>query len=241
MKPSHLNSLRAACLVAGLAVTAIAASAQEIPPPEPSAAPREPSRFALVIEGGTTGVGPALIYTVNPKFTVTVGYTWLDTSYDTESRDADYGGDLNLSNIKAVANWHPWGGTFHFSAGVYATDNEVELTAKPEPGETYEINGRIYTSAQITSITGAATFEDDIAPYIGVGWAKNPARGGWGFYANLGLFFAGDASARLSATGPEANNPQFQNDLRAEEADINDDLEDLGIYPVAQIGVIYRF
>ncbi|MGC4073275.1 MAG: hypothetical protein QM760_12305 [Nibricoccus sp.] len=74
-----------------------------------------------------------------------------------------------------------------------------------------------------------------------MGWAKNPVNGGWGFYADLGVLFAGDASAKLSATGPITGTPQFQNDLRAEENDINDDLEDLGLYPVAQIGVLYRF
>jgi hypothetical protein len=231
-------TLRASCLVAGLASISTGVSAQEIPAPTSAA---EPSRFALVAEGGTVGIGASLIYTINPKFTVTVGYTALDWDYDVESDDADYDGSLDLSNFKALANWHPWDGTFHFSAGVFATDNKVSVTAKPEPGETYEINGRDYSTNRINSITGDASFEDDVAPYIGIGWAKNPANGGLGFYATLGVLFAGDASARLNATGPDANDPTFQSDLRAEENDINDDLEDLGIYPVAQIGIQYRF
>ena len=57
----------------------------------------------------------------------------------------------------------------------------------------------------------------------------------------FGVFFAGDASANLTATGPIVLDPQFQADLRAEERDINDDLEDLGAYPVAQLGILYRF
>jgi hypothetical protein len=238
MKTLSSHKLRAACVVAGLAATTTITSAQEIPPPTSAT---EPSRFALVAEAGTAGIGPSLIYTVNPKFTVTVGYTWLDHNYDVESDDADYDGKLKLSNFKALANWHPWGGTFHFSGGVFATDNEVSVNAKPEPGNTYKINGTNYSTSQIQSISGAASFEDDIAPYIGLGWAKSPANSGLAFYATLGVFFAGDASASLNATGPAAANPQFQADLRAEERDINDDLEDLGAYPVAQIGIQYRF
>jgi hypothetical protein len=238
MKTLPTHTMRAACLIAGLASTAGLAFAQEIPAPNSA---NQPSRIALVAEAGTAGFGPSLIISANEKFTFTVGYTWLDYDYDVESDDADYAGDLKLSNFKALANWHPWGGTFHFSAGLFATDNEVSITAKPEPGNTYEINGTVYQSSQIQSITGSATFEDDIAPYIGVGWAKSPNQSGLAFYATLGVFFAGDASARLDATGPQANNAQFQRDLRAEEREINDDLEDLGMYPVLQLGLQYRF
>jgi hypothetical protein len=238
MKTLPSPALRSTCLVAGLAVIATSALAQEIPAPTTAS---EPSRFALVAEAGTAGIGPSLVYTVNPKFTVTVGYTWLDHNYDVESDDNEYDGKLKLSNFKAIANWHPWGGTFHFSGGVFASDNKVDVTLRPTERQTYEINGREYSSTLINSLGGSATFEDDIAPYIGIGWAKNPANSGLSFYATLGVFFAGDASANLSATGPITLDPQFQADLRAEERDINDDLEDLGAYPVLQLGILYRF
>ena len=237
MKPTLLKTSVVAAAATGLAFAA-SAHAQEIPPPTTAT---EPSRFALVAEGGTAGFGPSLIYTVNPKFTVTVGYTWLDHNYDVESDDNEYDGKLKLSNFKALANWHPWGGTFHFSGGVFATDNKVDVTLRPTERQTYEINGNEYSSTLINSLGGSASFEDDVAPYIGIGWAKNPANTGLAFYATIGVFFAGDASANLSATGPITANPQFQADLRAEERDINDDLEDLGAYPVIQLGIMYRF
>jgi hypothetical protein len=230
--------MRAACLLAGLASVTNLATAQEIPAPKSA---DTASRLALVAEAGTAGFGPSLIISASDKFTFTVGYTWLDYDYDVETDDADYNGKLKLSNLKALANWHPWGGTFHFSAGLFATDNEVSITAKPEPGNTFDVNGVTYSTSRIQSITGSATFEDDIAPYIGVGWAKSPANSGLAFYATLGVFFAGDASARLSATGPDASTPTFQANLRAEERDINKDLEDIGMYPALQLGLQYRF
>jgi hypothetical protein len=230
--------LRAACLAAGLALLANLATAQEIPAPKSA---DTASRLALVAEAGTAGFGPSLIISASDKFTFTVGYTWLDYDYDVETDDADYNGKLKLSNLKALANWHPWGGTFHFSAGLFATNNEVSITARPAPGNVFEVNGVDYPTSQIQSITGTATFEDDIAPYVGIGWAKSPANSGLAFYATLGVLFAGDANARLTATGPAANTPQFQSNLRAEERDINDDLGVLGAYPVLQLGLQYRF
>jgi hypothetical protein len=228
--------MSATCLLAGLASTASLATAQQAPADKDTA-----SRIALVAEAGTAGFGPSLIITANEKFTFTLGYTWLDYDYDVETDDADYNGKLNLSNIKALANWHPFSGTFHFSAGLFATDNEVSITARPAPGNVFEVNGVDYPTSQIQSITGTATFEDDIAPYVGIGWAKSPANSGFAFYATLGVLFAGDATARLSATGPAAGTTQFQNNLRAEERDINDDLGVLGAYPVLQFGLQYRF
>jgi hypothetical protein len=240
MNSLPLNYLRpsTACVLAALASAALA-HAQEIPAPTYDT---EPSRFSIVAEAGTAGVGPAVIITANPNLTFTVGYTWLDTDYDVESDDNNYDGKLKLSNFKAIANWHPWGGVFHFSGGVFATDNQVDVTLRPKNGTTYEINGRTYTSSQISSISGSATFDDDIAPYIGLGWAKAPASSpGFAFYATLGVFFAGDASARLDARGNGVSDLTLQNDIRAEEREINDDLDDLGLYPVAQLGVQYRF
>ncbi len=238
MKPTRSRITHAACLAAGFAAFALSASAQEIPAPTTAS---EASRIALVAEGGTTGLGASLIFTASPQVTLTLGYTWLDYSYDVESDDADYDGNLDLSNLKLLANWHPWGGTFHFSAGLFATDNEVSLEAKPKPGYVFEVNGVDYSGAQIRTIGGKAVFEDDLAPYVGVGWAKNPANTGLAFYATLGVMFAGDASARLTATGPSANDPGFQANLRAEENSINKDLEDFGLYPVLQLGLQYRF
>jgi hypothetical protein len=232
------NRLLTSSVIAALVSTATLAAAQEIPAP---AVTSEASRIALVAEGGTAGLGASLIYTVNPKVTVTLGYTWLDFDYDVESDDADYDGNLDLSNLKLLANWHPWGGTFHFSAGLFATDNEVSLEAKPKPGYVFEVNGVDYSGAQIRTIGGKATFEDDVAPYIGVGWAKTPANTGLAFYATLGVLFAGDARADLTATGPSANDPGFVANLRAEENSINEDLEDFGLYPVLQLGIQYRF
>jgi hypothetical protein len=234
------KSLRPA-IVCGIAALASAtlAHAQETPAPDYDT---EPSRISIVAEAGSAGVGPALIVAANPNLTFTFGYSWLDTDYDVESEDNNYDGKLKLSNFKALANWHPWGGTFHFSGGVFATDNQVDVTLRPKNGTTYEINGRTYTSSQISSISGSATFDDDIAPYIGLGWAKSPASGpGFAFYATLGVFFAGDASARLDARGNGVSDLTLQNDIRAEEREINDDLDDLGLYPVAQLGVQYRF
>lgn len=225
-------------LIAALVSTATLSSAQEIPAPQTASTA---SRIALVAEAGTAGFGPSLVITASKKVTFTVGYTWLDYDYDVDSDDASYNGQLNLSNFKAVANWHPSGGSFHLSGGVYLSDNTIDLTAKLKSGNTYEINGVSYNNTQVSSLSGLATFADDVAPYVGIGWAKSPANSGFAFYADIGVIFCGDASVRFSATGSATGTQSFKDNLRQEENEINDDLSSLSVYPVLQLGVMYRF
>jgi hypothetical protein len=45
----------------------------------------------------------------------------------------------------------------------------------------------------------------------------------------------------LSANGSAASSPEFQADLKKEQDDLQDDLDQFKIYPVLQFGVAYHF
>jgi hypothetical protein len=51
----------------------------------------------------------------------------------------------------------------------------------------------------------------------------------------------GSADVTLDATGPLANDPAFQNELRKEEDDAQEVADDIKIYPVLSFGVCYYF
>jgi hypothetical protein len=63
----------------------------------------------------------------------------------------------------------------------------------------------------------------------------------WGVVTNLGVAFLGRPHAALSATGPIASDPGFQDDLNQEQRDVEDDLSFLRFYPVLSISLFYRF
>jgi hypothetical protein len=198
-------------------------------------------RFAIGAEAGTAGFGPFAVITANKRFTFDVGYTWLSYGYDFSDNEGDYNGDLKFSNVQVIANWHPMAGSFHLSAGVFLSDNKVTLTAKAKPGVGYGIGDHNYSGNQITSVDGTVELTKGAAPYLGVGWSKNPANSGFGFYCKLGVLFMDSPSTKLVAYGPAAGSAQVQADLRKDEASANDDLNSLRYYPVIEMGVMYRF
>lgn len=228
----------------GMALSAgllsLALRAETAPAPAPAAEPTI-SRFAIAAEAGTTGFGPAVVVTASKHFTLHVGYTWLDYDYDFSDEDGDYKAKLKLSNLQAIANWHPFAGTFHLSAGVFMSDNKVDATALPKAGSVYEIGDATYTAAQVGTVSGTAMLHDGTAPFLGLGWSKAPGKSGFGFFFDLGVIISDSPQTKLTATGPISSNPTFQAELRKEEQSINDELDNFKYYPVIKMGLIYRF
>ncbi|MDQ8184844.1 hypothetical protein [Pelagicoccus sp. SDUM812002] len=199
------------------------------------------SRFALGVEGGTTGLGGSVWFTASKQFTFNAGYGSLSEDKDYSTDGVDYSGNVDLSNGYATIQWHPGGGGFHLLAGVVFTENSVNVVGRPESGTTYDLDGVEYPASLVGTIVGDVEWDNSTAPYIGFGFSKKPEGKGWGAYINAGVMDAGSAVARLEATGLIADQPQFESDLRAEEQDLNDELDEFDLYPVVRLGVMYRF
>jgi hypothetical protein len=202
-----------------------------------SAAERSP--FSIGVEGGTTGFGPVVQYTPSARFNFAASYGYLGFNGENiKGHRARYDADLRCSNLALTADWFPWSGHFHLTAGAVVYDHRWEVTARARHGNVYEIGDHDYTSAQITSLTGRIDTGTDVAPYVGVGWNWWFGETGLGLTTNFGFMFTGNHDATLSATGPLASDPAFLRDLRHEEDEMNDGLD---LYPVAKVGFVYRF
>ncbi len=230
----------------GLALSAclvtVSLNAQTDPttPTTPTATESIP-RFAIGAEVGTIGFGPVVVFTASKNFTANLGYSWLNYDYDFSDDDGDYQAKLKFSNIQAIANWHPFAGSFHLSAGVFLTDNKVDATALPKAGSLYEIGDTTYTAAQVGTVSGTTELSNGAAPFVGLGWSKAPGKSGFGFFFDVGLIFAKAPQTKLTATGPIGSNATFQAELRKEEQSVNDELDPLKHYPIVKFGVLYRF
>lgn len=199
------------------------------------------SPFALSLDAGTTGIGGSLWITASPRLTVSLGYGALDIDDDYSTDEADYSGTAKLANGHALLNWHAFKGSFHFSAGALLADNKVDALGTPRAGAFYEFNGVQYPATLVGTLTAHGELADGVKPYAGVGWALSPGRGGFGFFADLGVMFSGSATVTLAADGPLANDPVFRQNLAQEQRDLQDKLDRYKIYPVVRVGVMYRF
>ena len=194
------------------------------------------------VRAGTTGVGADVAFSLMPTLAARVGYSGLSYSHDVDVTDVRYDSKLKLSNLNLLLDFSPLG-PFRITGGFVFNDNKVDVTGQPSGG-TYTINGTTYPAAAIGSLGGTVKSGNRAAPYLGIGYG-NVAGLGVNFYFDLGVMFQGTPKANLSATCGSGLSPaqcaQLANDVAAEQARLQSNINNFKYYPVANIGVTIGF
>lgn len=203
---------------------------------------------------GLMGVGADVFLKFNNKINGRLSGNFGSIDADGEEDGIDYKGELDLSSFGALFDFHPWGGGFRITGGVYSNSNQLDLEASgTEPAD---IGDRTY-AIDAAKLNSKVDF-DSTAPYLGVGWG-NPMKSGsrWAFMVDAGVLFQGSPAAEMTASGTvtdvgtgqtfdvnDTSNPaaaEFQTQLANEEENLNEDLEDFDMMPVFTVGLSYRF
>jgi hypothetical protein len=186
----------------------------------------------------TLGAGVEVNYPLSSRWTVAVGLNKYSKSQIENIDGNDYDQDIDLQTLSLLFNYHPFKGTFRVTAGAMLNNNEVKLTA--DPNATYEINGTVYDSSEFGELKASVDFEQ-IAPYIGVGFGHG-ASSGFSFTFDVGVLMQGEPNVDMTSTGGSlSNDPTFQANLKQEEANAQDDIDEFTLYPVVALGLSYRF
>lgn len=201
----------------------------------------EAGGFSLGVAGGTLGFGAEMAYAVNPQLAIRLGAYGGSYGVDGEESGIEYDGDLDLSSVGAYVDWHPFSGAFRVTAGWFANDNELKGTGVPEDGDVFEIGDDTFTTEEVGQLNAKATFGNS-APYLGVGWNFFGTDGGFGLGLDLGVLFQDSPDITLTSTGGSfSDEPQLQQALADEAAQLEDDVDKYDLYPVASLSVSYRF
>ena len=184
---------------------------------------------------GTLGAGISVAFGVSERFNARLGYARYTDDRTFDDSDLEFEGDVTVGGIFALADFFPFNGVFRLTGGLISNNNEVT----GEAGLTDDID--IGDSTYDVGSLGANIEFENIAPYIGIGWG-NAARGGRGFAASfdLGFMYQGGATVNLRAEGGDADLPGFEDDLRREEKNIEDDI-DADFFPVVALALGYTF
>jgi hypothetical protein len=222
-------TLRTSGVTAFLLVTFLASSAAA-------------ANLAIVPKVGTLGVGLDLSAGWTDSFSTRLAINGASVSGDVEETDITYDADLDLRSAGLLLDWHPGGGVFRFSAGAYYNGNELALVGKPTGG-TFEFNGTVYPASDVGSVSGLTTF-DNAAPYVGIGFS-NAGKRGWKFSFDLGALYQNSPQVNLDVVCGPALTPAecatLQGDVQAEEARLQEEVNDYKWYPVISIGIGYSF
>ncbi len=189
---------------------------------------------------GTSGVGLQVIAPLWPKYlNITSGFSTLGLGHNVSVDGTDYHGKLNLGGVPVYLSLFPFGGNFHLDGGLFINNNRFSATGNAEADMSYTINGHAYSAAQLGTLSGSSHF-NQVAPYVGIGWGDPFLGGKWTFTANAGVIFEGQSDIRLSAPGA-AGIPGAETDIQAEQRQLNHDVSFLTVWPVVNLGLVYRF
>jgi hypothetical protein len=178
---------------------------------------------------GTTGVGGDVAWGVLPTVSARIGYSALSWSRRYDTNVATYDGKLKLSNLSALAEFHPLGPVFRISGGLIFNTNKFESTGQPSSGP---------GSFNATVESGRKA-----APYLGIGFGR-VAGTGIGLYGDLGLMFMGSPKATVNANCSGLTALQcstLQGQAASEQARLQDDMKSFKAFPVLNIGVSVGF
>jgi hypothetical protein len=191
----------------------------------------------LGVKAGTLGLGVEGTWRPLPWFDLRAGLNKFE--YDDDGTEAGivYDATLDLGTTYATANLLLPGSPFRLTAGVYDNGNELRLVSR-DTGPV-EVGGTTFSGAEVGTLRGVATF-DDVAPYAGIGLDFG-LFGKVGLNLDLGVLLQGDPDVALSADGPLANDPTFQESLAAEQAELEDEVDDYKAYPVASLTLTFQF
>jgi hypothetical protein len=196
------------------------------------------------IDLGTTGLGLQFSVPVQPTLNARFGIGYLNYSFDTSTSNVNYDAKLKLRTLEALLDYFPTANQFRLTGGLVYNGNKIDAIGRPSTAGTYTIDGITYGVASAGTLDGRIDFRN-IAPYIGIGWGNSASQEkGWGFSADLGVMFQGSPSVSLTSTGCTASPgicASLANSLDAERRELEDDVNDYKYYPVARIGLRYRF
>lgn len=180
------------------------------------------------VRAGTTGVGADVAWDLAPTLSARVGYSALKWNYDVDtSSGIEYDGQLKLSNLNTMIDFHPLGPVFRLTGGVIFNDNRYDVRSKQFGG----------------ALSGTVEAGKSAAPYLGVGWGT-VAGAGVNFYFDLGIMFMGTPKATLAANCGSLSLAQcaaLQSQVAAEQARLQDELDNAKYYPVVNFGLTIGF
>ena len=195
------------------------------------------NNFGVGVKAGTLGLGLEGTWRPLPYLDLRVGANLFDYSDDGSHAGIDYDAELNLDTFYATGNCRFPASPFRVSAGIFQNGNELNLASVDTA--TFEIGGQTYTSAEVGTLRGKASFPST-SPYLGVGYDFT-LMGKVGMNLDFGVLWQDSPSVTLTADGLLANDPTFLAAVEAERAELEDDVSNYKAWPVVSLGFVFNF
>lgn len=129
----------------------------------------------------------------------------------------------------------------YIAAGAAYLDNDYDLAKRIGNGDTLSIDGKNYQQAvpgQEGGVRGKMSYKNDIAPYLGFGFAPKISKN-WGVFGEVGAYYTGNPKVELTQynLAPVTGNPTSAQDAVDKEANEIRNDNKYEWMPVGKVGV----
>lgn len=221
---------------------------------------------AVSAEIGTLGYGANIAWGVNESTELQAGWSGMDfdgnTKLNASNSWVDYDkvlGDgynnfegqldykVKFSNPYLAVQMRPFKNAFTVGTGVMVPKNKInaKITSTDSGKAQVSIDGNTFNLSQGSTIEIEAKNKNRLAPYATLGFRPNIGDR-WGAFAEVGAAYMGNVKSNVNVQGNVTKDgrvvPTADNALQELETRISDKMEtNLEWYPIAKVGVTYRF
>ena len=202
---------------------------------------------------GVNGAGVNLGVGLSKRINLRLSATQVDIDDEEESvtvgddgaeGDIDAELEFDFGSNALSLDWHVFNGGFRITAGVFKQTGAVDLTGTLQSN--IIVDGQPLATNDLGPISGEVKLSDSYQPYLGIGWGRIAGgKPGLSFTLDIGVAML-DPEVEFDATvNPGGDNGLSQAELDQRlaemEADAEDELDDLELWPVLAVGINYRF
>lgn len=187
---------------------------------------------------GTVGIGAEGALGLNDALVIRGGVGLMPFEVDATIDDIDFTLTLPETWYNIGIDLYPGGGSFRIGGGLLFKPDDPTVVGTITGSTTVEIGDQTYTATDVSQLNGTLDSSDS-APYVLIGFGKHTSPG-LGLFLDLGVAFLGEPTVSLSASGNSVvvNSPEFQNELRKQEQNFEDDAGSyLKLWPFLSIGL----
>jgi hypothetical protein len=255
------NSLFSCALILALAAApASPVLAEDAAAVSASSAAADPEgvlkHFGFVAKVSSMGVGGDVGVSFTRLANVRVGFNALDFSQGFRSNGIQYNGTLHFRSAEALLDLTPLGDWFHISPGLlFYNGNQITAKANVPGGQNFDLGSVSFRSSPTDPIHGTGLLTvNKAAPMVLFGFGNPiPHHHHITIVQEFGVVFQGTPKTTLSLAGTAcdpvtglacvnaATDPTVQAQIQSEQARINKDTSIVKFYPVATLGIGFRF
>lgn len=200
---------------------------------------------------GTLGINAEYTHLLSQKYGLTLRIMGGGFSYSGTYKNTDiiYDTNIDLRNLGAVLEYHPFHSGLYMGGGLFYNSNDFTMHAKPTARK-YSFDGTDYDETLVGTVDGKVQNLNTAVPYVGIGYDDSLFDNSALFLTlKAGVWYQGSPKVSLTAEdcaldtvpGGLLSCNDLRGDLQQEERDINNDIKNYKWWPVLQIGFVYKF